>query len=102
MLLINPFGAVTRTNNYGISPDGTQNATRVEISRGSSYAELYNRITTTGGETYTLSFWAKSLDGTPTLTLLGMVIITMKLLLQTNGSVILIPLQHQEPITDLI
>ncbi|MDB2611848.1 hypothetical protein N9Z24_03750 [Gammaproteobacteria bacterium] len=58
---------ITRTDNYGISPDGTQNATRVEISRGSSYAELYNRITTTGGETYTLSFWAKSLDGTPTL-----------------------------------
>ena len=58
---------ITRTDNYGISPDGTQNATRVEISRGSSYAEMYNRITTTGGETYTISFWAKSLDGTPTL-----------------------------------
>jgi hypothetical protein len=59
--------SVTTTANYGISPDGTQNATRVQIVRGSSYAELFQRVGTTFGTTYTLSFWAKSLSGTPKL-----------------------------------
>jgi len=60
-------GTVTKTANYGISPDGTQNATRLQIVRGSSYAELYQRVATTIGVTYTFSFWGKSLSGTPTL-----------------------------------
>ena len=63
-------GTVTTTANYGISPDGTQNATRIQISRNtgaSSYAEIYQRVSVTVGVTYTLSFYAKSLSGTPTL-----------------------------------
>jgi hypothetical protein len=63
-------GTVTTTANYGISPDGTQNATRIQISRttgAGSYAEIYQRVSVTVGTTYTLSFYAKSLSGTPTL-----------------------------------
>jgi hypothetical protein len=59
--------SVTTTSNYAISPDGTQNATRVQIVRGSSYAELFQRLIATIGTTYTLSFWGKSLSGTPKL-----------------------------------
>lgn len=59
--------SVTRTANYGISPDGTQNATRLQIVRGSSYCQFYQRSPVTIGLSYTLSFWAKSLSGTPTL-----------------------------------
>jgi len=60
-------GSVTRTVNYGISPDGTQNATRLQIVRGATYAEFFKRVSTTAGSTYTLSFYAKSLSGTPNL-----------------------------------
>lgn len=60
-------GSITRTANYAISPDGTQNADRLKFVRGSSYAELYQRVATTIGVTYTFSFYAKSLSGTPTL-----------------------------------
>lgn len=60
-------GSVTRTANYGISPDGTQNATRLQIVRGTTFAEFFQRSIVTLGATYTLSFWAKSLSGTPTL-----------------------------------
>ncbi len=60
-------GSITRTANYGISPDGTQNADRLQFTRGTTYAELYQRVLTTIGTTYTLSFWAKSLSGTPKL-----------------------------------
>lgn len=60
-------GSITRTANYAISPDGTQNADRLQFVRGSSYAELYQRVATTIGVTYTFSFYAKSLSGTPTL-----------------------------------
>jgi hypothetical protein len=63
-------GTVTRTANYGISPDGTQNATRMQFTRttgAGSYAEAYQRLSATIGATYTLSFWGKSLNGTPKL-----------------------------------
>jgi len=59
--------SITRTANYAISPDGTQNATRLQIVRGSVYAELYQRVGVTLGGTYTFSFWGKSLSGTPKL-----------------------------------
>jgi hypothetical protein len=60
-------GSITRTANYAISPDGTQNADRLQVVRGSVYAELYQRVGVTIGNTYTFSFWAKSFSGTPTL-----------------------------------
>jgi hypothetical protein len=60
-------GSVTVTANYGISPDGTQNADRVQLVQGSSYREFYQRVSVTNGAKYTLSFYAKSLSGTPTL-----------------------------------
>ena len=60
-------GSTVLTPNYGISPDGTLNADRVQLTRGSTYREFYQRVNVINGATYTLSFWAKSLDGTPTL-----------------------------------
>ena len=61
--------SVVVTENYGTAPDGTQTADRVQITRGSTYAELFQRTTTSmvAGEDYVLSFYAKSLSGTPTL-----------------------------------
>lgn len=60
-------GTVTVTANYGIAPDGTTSADRIQITRGSTYQERFQRPSTTIGQSYTLSFWAKSLSGTPTL-----------------------------------
>jgi len=61
--------SVVVTANHGTAPDGTQTADRVQITRGSVYAELFQRTTTSMvvGEDYVLSFYAKSLSGTPTL-----------------------------------
>ena len=59
-------GTATRTANYGIAPDGTMTADRIQLSQGNLAAEFYQRIQV-GAGTYTLSFWAKSLSGTPTL-----------------------------------
>jgi len=59
--------SVVRTANYAISPDGTQNATRIQITRGSVYGEIYNRVATSIGQDYTISFYAKALSGSPTL-----------------------------------
>ena len=51
------------TANYGISPDGTQNADRFQ---GSSSARQgnYQTISVSNGATYTLSMYVKSLSGT--------------------------------------
>ena len=58
----------TQTSNYGISPDGTQNATRLQanITAGvyANYARYFN---ITIGTTYTYSIYIKSLSGTPTI-----------------------------------
>jgi hypothetical protein len=53
----------TITANYGISPDGTQNADRFQ---GSSAARQgnYQTIVVSNGVTYTLSMYVKSLSGT--------------------------------------
>jgi hypothetical protein len=59
-------GTISRTANYGIAPDGTMSADRIQMTKGDFAAEIYQRPLTTPG-TYTLSFWAKSLSGTPTL-----------------------------------
>jgi hypothetical protein len=58
------------TANYGISPDGTQNADRIQLERTTStnsYSEVYQPATVTSGQTYTFSVWLKSLSGTPTI-----------------------------------
>lgn len=60
-------GAYQITPNYGISPDGTQNADRIEIIKGTGGVEIFQRATLSLGATYTLSFWGKSLSGTPSL-----------------------------------
>jgi hypothetical protein len=60
------------TANYGISPDGTQNADRIQLTRTSasfSYSYVYQQFTATIGQTYTWSVWLKSLSGTPSVAL---------------------------------
>jgi hypothetical protein len=63
------------TANYGISPDGTQNASRIILERtnsSASYSQIYQYpITTTIGQQYTWSVWLKSLSGTPTISIIG-------------------------------
>lgn len=59
--------SVVRTANYATAPNGTQTADRLQITRGSSYAELYQRVTGVAGTSYKLTFWGKALSGTPTL-----------------------------------
>ena len=59
----------TVTSNYGISPDGTQNADRIQVSRASGvgdYSSIYKSITTSSSNRG-LSVWLKSLSGTPTI-----------------------------------
>jgi hypothetical protein len=61
-------GAFTITSNYGISPDGYQNADRIQMSATGSgnYVDiLYPSFTPTSGVTYTYSVYIKSLSGTP-------------------------------------
>jgi hypothetical protein len=54
------------TANYGISPDGTQNASRVQLDKGNTgFAEVFQLFTTTSGVTNTQTMWLKSLNGTP-------------------------------------
>ena len=60
-------GTVTVTANYDTAPDGTNTADRFQITRGATYEEHYQRITGYAGQQVTLSFWGKSLSGTPKL-----------------------------------
>jgi hypothetical protein len=60
------------TANYAISPDGTQNADRIQLTRTNdtlSYSYVYKTISVTIGQTYTWSVWLKSLSGTPSVAL---------------------------------
>jgi len=63
------------TQNYGISPDGTQNAVRIQLARtniNSSYSQVYQYpINITSGQPYTWSVYLKSLSGTPTISIIG-------------------------------
>ena len=63
------------TPNYGISPDGTQNAVRIELARqnvGTSYSQIYQYpIAITSGQPYTWSVYLKSISGTPTISIIG-------------------------------
>ena len=61
------------TSNYGISPDGTQNADRVQVSRASGagdFSSVYKSITTSNVNR-AHSIWLKSLSGTPTILILN-------------------------------
>lgn len=60
-------GTLNVTPNYAVAPDGTMTADRVQITRGLTYQEFYQRVAVSVGQVVTLSFWAKSLSGTPTL-----------------------------------
>jgi len=60
-------GTATLTANYATSPDGTSNATRVQLNEGSLYAVWQQVLTTTAGTTYTYSIWLKAVSGTPTI-----------------------------------
>lgn len=65
----NPFtsgtGSVTITANYATSPDGTQNADRLQLNGGSGFAFVGADVTVTNGTIYTYSVWLKALSGTP-------------------------------------
>ena len=60
-------GTATLTANYATSPDGTSNATRVQLNQGALYAVWQQVISTTGGQSYTYSIWMKAVSGTPTI-----------------------------------
>ena len=63
-------GSFTITPNYGISPDGTQNATRIQLSASSgSFADVAHLTSLLNG-TYTYSVYVKALSGTPTMYLI--------------------------------
>jgi len=60
-------GTAVVTGNYGISPDGTQNAERIQLDAGSGYGDITQLVSITTGTTYTYSVYLKSLSGTPTI-----------------------------------
>ena len=63
-------GSFTITPNYGISPNGTNTATRIQLSASSgSFADVAHLTSSLNG-TYTYSVYVKSLSGTPTIFLL--------------------------------
>ena len=63
-------GVFTITPNYGISPSGTNTATRIQLSASSgSYADVAHLTSSLNG-TYTYSVYIKSLSGTPTMYLI--------------------------------
>ena len=60
-------GTLNVTSNYGISPDGSKNATRIEASLTSGYADIVQVLGTSSGTAYTYSVYLKSLSGTPSI-----------------------------------
>jgi hypothetical protein len=63
-------GSVTITANYGVAPNGTNTADRVQITRGTNYSQIYQTKSVTAGVEYSFSLYLKSLSGTPTITIL--------------------------------
>jgi len=67
------FSALTPnavTANYGISPDGTQNADRIQLTvNASNVASQIYQFPSSSATTYTASVWLKSLSGTPTISI---------------------------------
>jgi hypothetical protein len=55
--------STTLTANYGLSPDGTNNATRLQRSAGVR-GVIYNGTSVTSGQSYTISLYVKSLNST--------------------------------------
>jgi hypothetical protein len=60
-------GTLTVTANYGISPDGYQNADRIQASVTTGYADIVQPVSISSGAAYTYSVYLKSLSGTPTI-----------------------------------
>ncbi len=63
-------GTISVTANYGVAPNGTTTADRVQMTKGSIYTQIYQTMTVISGAQYTLSVYLKSLSGTPTITTL--------------------------------
>ena len=63
-------GTAVATANYATSPDGTQNATRLQLNEGSLYSVWQQVNFTTPSTSYTYSIWMKAVSGTPTIVFL--------------------------------
>jgi len=55
-------GSITLTHNYGTSPDGLQNSTRMQVPDSSNYYILSNSVSATAG-TYIISAYIKGTSG---------------------------------------
>ena len=60
-------GSITVTNNYATAPNGTLTADRIQMVRGTVYAQTFQPLPVISGAQYTLSVYLKSLSGTPTI-----------------------------------
>ena len=63
-------GSVTVTANYATGPDGAMSADRIQITRGSIYANRFQSVSVTPGQQYTATVYLKSLSGTPNIAML--------------------------------
>ena len=63
-------GSITITANYGVAPNGTTTADRIQITKGPNYAQVYQTSSVISGAQYTISVYLKSLSGTPTISTL--------------------------------
>ena len=64
-------GTLNVTSNYGISPDGSKNATRIQASLTNGFVDMVKVISVSSGSAYTYSVYLKSLSGTPTIAFLS-------------------------------
>ena len=49
----------TLTQNYAVSPEGVQNAVRIQDTDGSNYKSIYQSFSISAGSTYTISLYVK-------------------------------------------
>jgi hypothetical protein len=78
-------GTQVITPNYGVSPDGTTNATRLQMSfTTGGYSNILQVIDTTPLIAYTYTVYIKSLSGTPTICFLNDGVTGNKLITLTN------------------
>lgn len=60
------------TDNFGIAPDGTQTATRLQLTGSGGFAEVFQRSSAVvAGVQYRVSIWMRSLSGTQNTTITG-------------------------------
>lgn len=60
------------TDNFGIAPDGTQTATRLQLTGSGGFAEVFQRSSAVvTGVQYRVSIWMRSLSGTQNTTIAG-------------------------------